>query len=85
MEKRNDINKNRGLKEFGNVEFADNVNNKYPIDTEEHIRAAWNYIHIPRDFKKYSAKDIQTIKSKIINAWKEKISPDGPPAKDKNI
>ncbi len=79
MEKRKDINKNRGLKEYGNVEFADNVNNKYPIDTEEHIRAAWNYFHMPRDYDKYSTKDRKTITDRIIKAWKEKISKDGPP------
>ena len=33
MEKRDDVYKNRGLHEYGDVEFADNVNKKYPIDT----------------------------------------------------
>lgn len=80
MEKRDDVYKNRGLHEYGDVEFADNVNNKYPIDTPEHIRAAWRYIHIPRDYEKYSKKDVQTIKNKIIDAWKKKISPEGPPS-----
>ena len=85
MKRREDVNKNRGIKEYGNVEFADNLNNKYPIDTEEHIRAAWSYIHMPRDYEKYSKKDRQTIKSKIIKAWQEKISPDGPPKKDEEL
>lgn len=40
MKKRDDVYKNRGLHEYGNVEFADPVNDKYPIDTPEHIRAA---------------------------------------------
>lgn len=40
MEKRNDINPNTGINKYGNVKFADNVNKKYPLDTEEHIRAA---------------------------------------------
>lgn len=82
MEKRKDINPETGLHKYGDIEFADSVNKKYPIDTEEHIRAAWNYIHIPRDYKKYSDKDAEIIKDKIINAWKEKISPDGPPLQD---
>lgn len=78
MEKRKDVYKNQGLHKYGDVEYADNVNKKYPIDTPEHIRAAWRYFHMPRDYEKYSAKDRETIKNKIIKAWKAKISPDGP-------
>lgn len=85
MKKRDDINKNRGLHKYGDVEFADNVNDKYPIDTPEHIRAAWSYFHMRRDYEKYSEKDRQEIKNKIVQAWKEKISPDGPPAKGEPI
>ena len=79
MEKRDDVYKNRGLHEYGNVKFADPVNNKYPIDTEEHIRAAWSYIHMPRNYDKYDAEDVKTIEDRIIKAWKEKINPEGPP------
>lgn len=79
MEKRDDVYKNRGLNEYGDVKFADPVNNKYPIDTEEHIRAAWSYIHMPRNFEKYDSKDVETIKKRIIKAWKDKINPQGPP------
>lgn len=82
IKKRKDVYKNNGLHKYGDVEFADSVNNKYPIDTEEHIRAAWNYIHMPRDFEKYSERDIKTIENKIIKAWKEKINPAGPPGKE---
>lgn len=82
MKKRDDINKNRGITEYGDVKFADSVNNKYPIDTEEHIRAAWSYIHMPRNYEKYNSKDYETIKNRIISAWKDKINPDGPPEKD---
>lgn len=79
MKKREDVYPNRGLHEYGNVEFADSVNKKYPIDTSEHIRAAWSYIHMPRDFEKYSSEDLKTIENRIIKAWKEKIDPAGPP------
>lgn len=85
MHKRNDINKKSDLHKYGDVEFADNINAKYPIDTPEHIRAAWSYFHMPRDFEKYSPKDRQEIKNKIIKAWKEKISPEGPPSVDKQL
>lgn len=80
MQERKDVYKNNGLHKYGNVEFADNVNNKYPIDTPEHIRAAWSYFHMRRDYEKYSQKDRKIIKDKIIKAWKDKISSDGPPS-----
>lgn len=83
MEKRKDVYPKRGLHEYGDVEFGDSVNNKYPIDTPEHIRAAWSYFHMPRDYEKYSPKDREAIKNKIIKAWKEKISPEGPPSEEK--
>jgi len=80
MKKRKDVDKMQGLHKYSDVEFADNVNDKYPIDTPEHIRAAWSYIHMPRNYEKYSAEDRKTIENKIIKAWKNKISPDGPPS-----
>lgn len=79
MKKREDTNPERGLHKYGDVEFADEINKKYPVDTEEHIRAAWSYIHMKRDSDKYSPKDLKTIEKRIINAWKKKINPDGPP------
>lgn len=63
MEKRDDVYKNRGLHEYGDVKFADPVNDKYPIDTEEHIRAAWSYIHMPRNYEKYDAMMLKQSKS----------------------
>ena len=71
--------KEEGKKEYGDVKFADPEHSKYPIDTEEHIRAAWNYIHKEKDAGKYSADDLAAIKRKIVSAWKDKIDPDGPP------
>lgn len=85
MEKRDDVYPNRGLHKYGDVEFADPVNNKYPLDTEEHIRASWNYFHMPRDYDKYNEADRKTIKARIIKAWKEKINPDGPPEQNKSV
>ena len=81
MEKRDDINPNRGLKEYGDVKFADPINNKYPIDSEKHIRASWSYIHMSRNYEKYNEKDLKTIKKRIIKAWKDNINPGGPPEK----
>ena len=72
-------------KPYGDVEYADpgyqsDGKKRYPIDTEEHIRAAWNYINKPKNGKKYSAEQLSHIKSKIVAAWKKKIDKDGPPS-----
>lgn len=85
MKKRQDISPDSGIKKYGDVKFADTLNKKYPIDTPEHIRAAWSYIHMPRDFEKYSESDRQIIKNAIIKAWKEQIDPKGPPQKDEPL
>jgi hypothetical protein len=81
VKKRKDISdsdKQNATKEYGNVEFADKTNKKYPIDNEEHIRAAWNYINKEKNANKYDDKSLQIIKNNIINAWKKKIDKNGP-------
>lgn len=70
---------------YGDVEYADpgyqaDKQKRYPIDTEGHIRAAWNYIHKPKNAGKYTPEQVSSIKSKITAAWKSKIDKDGPPA-----
>lgn len=77
---RDDADPKEGEDKYGDVKFADEKNKKYPIDTEEHIRAAWNYINKPKNADKYDAKDIQTIKNKILAAWKDKIGGEPPSA-----
>jgi hypothetical protein len=67
-------------KEYGDVKYADAANKKYPIDTEEHIRAAWSYINMPKNAAKYSPEEVKAIKSKIVAAWKKVIDKAGPPA-----
>ena len=81
---RQDVKPEEGERKYGDVKFADEKNKKYPIDTEAHIRAAWNYINKAKNAAKYSAEDVKTIKGRIIAAWKDKIDPAGPPsAKEK--
>ncbi|MBY4799903.1 hypothetical protein K6W78_07790 [Burkholderia cepacia] len=71
---------------YGDVEYADTANKKYPIDTEEHIRAAWSYINKEKDAAEYSADELKTVKDRIVAAWKDKIDKDGPPsAADKTV
>lgn len=71
IERRDDVNPERGITEYGDVEFADPVNNRYPIDTDKHIRAAWSYIHHERDAAKYSAAEVALIKDRIKQAARD--------------
>lgn len=64
-------------KPYGDVKYADPSEGKYPIDTEEHIRAAWNYINKPHNQQILGDKASST-RSAIISAWKKKIDPAGP-------
>ena len=82
ISKRSDAIPEEGTHKYGRVPFADPVNNKYPIDTEEHIRAAWNYIHKQENADKYSADERKLIVDRIAAAWRKKIDPAGPPSAD---
>ncbi len=61
----------RGEAEYGDVEFADSTNKKYPIDSPEHIRAAWSYINRADSATKYAKNEVMTIKSRIKRAAKK--------------
>lgn len=52
-------------------EYGDPANFKYPLDTQEHVRAAWSYINMPKNQKGYSSSQISTIKSRIKHAGKK--------------
>jgi hypothetical protein len=68
IERRDDVNPKEGLREYGDVQFADPVNHKYPIDTAEHVRAAWSYINHKDNAAKYDADDVKAIKARIRKA-----------------
>lgn len=78
--KRKDINPKDGIASYGNITFADQKNKKYPIDTEEHIRAAWTYISQEKNAAKYEADEVTAIKKRIVAAWKKLIDKAGPPS-----
>lgn len=80
---RKDVNPKEGESKYGDVNFGDEKNKKYPLDTENHIRAAWNYIHQKRNSAKYSAEDVKKIKSRIVSAWKQVIGGEPPAAEAK--
>lgn len=61
-----------GNKPYGDVKYADPKNGKYPIDTEEHIRAAWSYINMPKNAAKYPLNGVtlSEVKARIRTAMK---------------
>jgi len=71
IERRDDVNPKEGLREYGAVEFGDPTNKKYPIDSPEHVRAAWSYINQKDNAAKYDADEVKTIKNRIKQAAKK--------------
>ena len=72
IDRREDVNPEEGVRKYGEVEFADPVNKKYPVDTEEHVRAAWSYINHEDNAAKYDKDEVKKIKDRIKRAAKEK-------------
>ena len=70
IRRRRDADPGEGKRKYGDAEFADPVNNKYPIDTPGRIKAAWAYIHQPTNAAKYTAPERRTIVSRIRRAAK---------------
>lgn len=61
---------------YGNVSYADpgyqkDGKKRYPIDTEDHIRAAWSYINKAKNAGRYTAQQLSRIKSRIRAAMKK--------------
>jgi hypothetical protein len=71
IERREDVSPKEGIREYGDVEFADPTNHKYPIDTPEHVRAAWSYINHKDNAAKYDADEVKAIKGRIERAAKK--------------
>lgn len=71
IDRRDDVNPSEGERKYGDVEFADEVNNKYPIDTPEHVRAAWSYINHKDNADKYDNDEVKKIKDCITRAAKK--------------
>jgi len=71
IDRRSDVKPKEGEHKYGDVEFADTTNKKYPIDTAEHVRAAWSYINHKDNASKYDADEVKTIKNRIKKAAKK--------------
>lgn len=69
--RREDVNAKAGKEEYGDVKFADAKNKKYPLDTEEHVRAAASYWGQQKNKDKYSEEDQKTISANIAAAEKK--------------
>ena len=68
INRRDDVNPDEGENTYGDVQFADPTNNKYPIDTEEHVRSAWSYINKKSNAAKYDPDEVEAIKGRIKRA-----------------
>jgi phage head maturation protease len=66
--------------DYADPGFQADGKKRYPLDSEEHIRAAWSYIHQRNNGASYTDEQLDQIKARIIAAWKAKIDPKGPPA-----
>jgi hypothetical protein len=71
IDRREDVNPREGERKYGDVEYADPTNNKYPIDSPEHIRAAHSYINKEANAAKYDKDEVKTIKDRINRAAKK--------------
>ncbi|MBI2761345.1 MAG: hypothetical protein HYX51_07975 [Chloroflexi bacterium] len=71
IDRREDVRPKEGVREYGNVEFADTTNKRYPIDTPEHVRAAWSYINHKDNAAKYERDEVRLIKDRIKRAAKK--------------
>jgi HK97 family phage prohead protease len=62
-------------KPYGDVSYADpgyqeDGKKRYPLDSEEHCRAAWSYINQEKNAAKYSPDQLKRIKGRIKAAGK---------------
>ncbi|HLK55302.1 MAG TPA: DUF6582 domain-containing protein [Chthonomonadaceae bacterium] len=71
IDRRTDVRPEEGEHKYGDVKFADPTNKKYPIDTPEHIRAAWSYINHMDNAAKYDPDEVETIKGRIRRAARQ--------------
>jgi len=63
-------------KPYGDVTYADpgyqdDGKKRYPLDTAEHVKAAWSYINMPKNQKAYTPEQVKAIKAKIRAAAKK--------------
>lgn len=62
--------KKREYKDVPRNKFADPEHHSYPVDSEKHVRAAWAYINMPKNARKYSKEKLAEVKRRIKRAAK---------------
>lgn len=70
--KREDVSPKEGISKHGNVTFADPKNKKYPINTDDHVRAALSYWGQAKNRAKYSSADQKLIGARIRAAARKR-------------
>lgn len=68
IHRREDVDPGDGIRKYGDIEFADPVNKKYPIDSPDHVRSAWTRVHLPRNAMFYSFSELEFIKKRVVEA-----------------
>lgn len=68
IKRRDDVKPAEGERKYGDTEFADPTNKKYPVDSPDRVRAAWSYINQSDNAEKYSRDELDTIKNRIKRA-----------------
>lgn len=63
-------------KPYGDVKYADpgyqkDGKKRYPIDTKDHVKAAWSYINQAKNAAQYTAAQVKSIKGRIKSAAKK--------------
>ena len=71
VSKRKDVNPKEGKEKYGDVNFADEKNKKYPLNTKAHVKAAASYFGMSKNRSKYSSADQKKIDAKISAAKKK--------------
>jgi hypothetical protein len=69
-----------GLGDYADPGYQADGRKRYPLDSDEHIRAAWGFINRADHQRAYTKEQLADIKARIIAAWKAKVDRDGPPA-----
>lgn len=57
--------------DYADPGYQDDGKKRYPLHTKDHVKAAWSYINMPKNAKKYSPEELKKIKARIRNAAKK--------------
>ncbi len=70
IERRPKIDPVDGKKKYDDVEFADEKNKKYPLDSRRHVEASLHFFAIPNNYRSYSVKYREEIHGKLEDSAK---------------